>query len=48
MCLFDNLLRVKSHLSVLWKFPVFFHKIASFRPSGKMTKKIVCNLNQHF
>lgn len=32
MCLFDNLLRVKSHLSV----------------SGKMTKKIVCNLNQYF
>ncbi len=33
MCLFDNLLRVKSHLSV---------------QSGKMTKKIVCNLNQRF
>lgn len=32
MCLFDNLLRVKSHLSV--------HR--------KMTKKIVCNLNQRF
>lgn len=32
MCLFDNLLRVKSHLSAI----------------GKMTKKIVCNLNQRF